>query len=363
MYEPLFDSRRLQLPPMPPDFKARLDELVHRGRVLEPPSYAEEWPEVEPGSGEANEATGFPPIPAGFGYWPLMRVAAASGGKYLLTSFGPSKCPFRVAYDPVRLREIEPSVLSSDGRGLSENEEANLQLIWREISKAGLALHSPTFGSDGGFTDESTRRSASRWRVAYRTLTECRQDAEHCERARDDTARIEKLVAALQDSGTEQGAAGSPRLRATLDVIRVGLARARFHLGGQALVLRAARQEDLIQGERASAVLEARKRVTRFWGGTEAARREAEARLGEVPGVLVGDFQAALAVSCEVMDRWRGTPYGALAQSGALWVYRLAIIPPGTTEVPGEFTDPTGLPPGEVPGTPTSGGSGTPSGR
>jgi hypothetical protein len=352
LWEPAFEPDMEDLPAgVPPDLPPEIADLVRERR--EARSIHADWPTPP------DFDTGIPPIPSGFGYWGLSRLARETGGRYLVTGFRPSLCPFRVDYDPRALHDVAPD-LRSRGAAAAEPPEGMGQLLraWRALDRAAVAVEGPPLPgpSPGG------RRHAPLGRH-YVSVAALRREADD---AADREAALAILAGGLDSLRAAWSAPGSrvpPRVRGDLDVLRVSVARARFHLVELAAVLRAGTEEDL--GPHRSATVLVR-RICRFWEGAAAARDEARDRLPP-EGPRRERFEAAFAATADAMERHPADPFGAVARSGALWSWGIVPLHPG--RVPDPPTAPENPDTGKAPkegGTPTpppsgpgSGGGGT----
>jgi hypothetical protein len=335
-----------------------------------PVSYHVNWPEdvellVEPpeGRGGNPEAIGFPPIPSGFGFWHLTRLAADTGGKYFIIRFRESICPFRVSYDARKLAAMSPRL---EPEGTSNPRLAALGEEMRGLTKLGVFLEGPECVPGGGVALKAMRYGSSRVGQHWSTVSECETEVRSLAVVAGELETSLKRLAALRAGGRSTDDPDEVRTSAMVDVARLLVARARFHVLARRVCLEAA--DGTVGGKgpwgsRGSGLwgVRVKRRVCRFWDGIESAKREVDQKRGQLSAVLRGPADEVLRMAEAAMDEWSGTPVAAAAKCGALWEYRFWTYMPVTTGAGGDVRP---LPEEEGgPPTPTSSGSGTGTGR
>ena len=314
------------------------------------------WPERAPdseGVGWWHECTGTPPIPSGFGYWHWTRLAAETGGAYLVLSRRISHCAFRAKYDARGLAEVSPRV--SEDRASERQEDAvSRELRW--LVSRGVLVDPLRPGPEGGQTMEEPTSTPWRERDAFSSKAEVRAFARRCREAASSAAESRARLEAARAAMADRAATGPDARRrlAALDALRVMTARGEFHLLGMAEALGKVDDAPVNQGAWLTIRLE--RRVCRFWDGVGTASVELNDIASHLSDGLLVRARTACAVTGEVAESWKGTPVGAVAASGALWTYVVDAVPAGLAgRGPG-----AGVPGGTAgAGTPTSGGNGT----
>ena len=332
------------------------DEGVDPDTVLRRWATFPEWPEASPTDRKEHpECTGFPSIPSGFGYWPLTRLAALTGGHYLILGRRTSRCPLRARYDTPRLARMSPALDPDEPRSGHWKE---LEAIVRGFVDAGIVLDWQVRGAAGGVMPLGRAEGLPGLTMAFLAKHGCRREAAALT---GNAARCAKALDTLADLRARLVAGGaatpdSTRLLGAVDACRTLAARARYHLLARAAVLEEIPDGAFDNGSTVEILL--LSRICRFWDGPAAAAEEV-ARNGEkVPKSARDAFAEALAVSRSVEEEWSGTPIGAVARSGALWVYCPRIVlssdPPEGGIGVGGFDGLSGPAP-----VPTSGSGGT----
>jgi hypothetical protein len=381
MYEPLFDELpdKWETLPVPDEVSKLVPNVEQIMKGLEWPSLFDNWPEsVRETSGKririAFESTGFPPIPAGSGHWPLVKLANETGGQFISVEFHPSRCPFRVSYDVNRMRGLQPSYGKAGDPDAESEVTRDLKSVWEELVSYGVVLQRPLFGIEGGLQGDASSGMPQKLRKEFGSIGECRAESVTNLGMARSLGVIAGRVEALRTKWRRANRGDASRVSGALDVLRCLVLNARFHLVMRAEFLSGVGLKDiqLAKGESragelrprvGSARLQCGRRLCRFWSGPEEARREAEARIASVPVERRAEFWSAFDASAETIVRWHGTPYGACIESGALWTYAFLVIPPGSPDGTGNLENSGSQSSGAVPGAPSSGSTSTGTGK
>ena len=304
-----------------------------------------------------EECAGFPAVPSGFGYWHLTRLAAMTGGKYLVLSRRVSACPFRVRYDPRKLAAMTPAVLrdapAPPGAAAFDEEI-------RRLVAAGILLDGSKPSFEGGVLTPEARHVGTLLRALLTSPGEVATDLRDCRRLAGELAESQRWLTAMRSAPAEAAGPEARRLLGAIDATRVLVARARFHVLAWSRVLGSMRPGIFEGGAWVTPAVPSR--LCRFWDGFEKADAELRAkaaRTADYGPEMTAALLDAFKVSREVAAEWEGTPVAAVALSGALWDYEPFVW------ATGEAGANTGAGPaggGVGPGTPSSGGGGTGSG-